>query len=177
MYKAGLTIHQMRICQPYGDDQRRGLWLFHLIEPETWARVVARVNGANSGALYVNDSGNIMGYRKINKPEGHTWESFANLLINSMPPKTKLHYQNKITIFVKWWIDRGYQEGIPDEADYRLEQERKVPSWRRICKSLLRNDYWCKGLAFTQTKSDAYKKYLQLIEKKKNKWQLNIFNQ
>ena len=177
MYKAGLTIHQMRICQPYGDDQRRGLWLFHLIEPETWARVVARVNGANSGALYVNDSGNIMGYRKINKPEGHTWESFANLLINSMPPKTKLHYQNKITIFVKWWIDRGYEEGIPDEADYRLEQERKVPSWRRICKSLLRNDYWCKGLAFTQTKSDAYKKYLQLIEKKKNKWQLNIFNQ
>jgi predicted phosphoadenosine phosphosulfate sulfurtransferase len=177
MYKAGLTIHQMRICQPYGDDQRRGLWLFHLIEPETWARVVARVNGANSGALYVNDSGNIMGYRKINKPEGHTWESFANLLINSMPPKTKLHYQNKITIFVKWWIDRGYPEGIPDEADYRLEQERKVPSWRRICKSLLRNDYWCKGLAFTQTKSDAYKKYLQLIEKKKNKWQLNIFNQ
>lgn len=176
MYKAGLTIHQMRICQPYGDDQRRGLWLFHLIEPETWARVVARVNGANSGALYVNDSGNIMGYRKINKPEGHTWESFANLLINSMPPKTKLHYQNKITIFVKWWIDRGYPEGIPDEADYRLEQERKVPSWRRICKSLLRNDYWCKGLAFTQTKSDAYKKYLQLIEKKKNKWQLNIFN-
>lgn len=177
MYKAGLTIHQMRICQPYGDDQRRGLWLFHLIEPETWARVVARVNGANSGALYVNDSGNIMGYRKINKPEGHTWESFANLLINSMPPKTKMHYHNKITVFVKWWIDRGYESGIPDEADYRLEQERKVPSWRRICKSLLRNDYWCKGLAFTQTKSDAYKKYLQLIEKKKNKWQLNIFNQ
>jgi predicted phosphoadenosine phosphosulfate sulfurtransferase len=49
MYKAGLSIHQQRICQPYGDDQRRGLWLFHLIEPETWAKVVARVNGANSG--------------------------------------------------------------------------------------------------------------------------------
>jgi predicted phosphoadenosine phosphosulfate sulfurtransferase len=49
MYKAGLSIHQMRICQPYGDDQRRGLWLFHLIEPETWSKVVARVNGANGG--------------------------------------------------------------------------------------------------------------------------------
>ena len=53
MHKAGLTIHQQRICQPYGDDQRRGLWLFHLIEPITWAKVVARVNGANSGALYI----------------------------------------------------------------------------------------------------------------------------
>ncbi len=53
MYKAGLPLPLMRICQPYGDDQRRGLWLFHLIEPETWARIVARVNGANSGAMYI----------------------------------------------------------------------------------------------------------------------------
>jgi predicted phosphoadenosine phosphosulfate sulfurtransferase len=175
MYKAGLTISQMRICQPYGDDQRRGLWLFHLIEPETWARVVARVNGANSGALYVGESGNVTGYRKISKPEGHTWQSFANLLINSMPPKTKLHYQNKISVFVKWWIDRGYALGIPDEGDYRLEAEKKIPSWRRICKSLLRNDYWCKGLSFTQHKSEAYEKYLALMKRRKNNWNLNLF--
>jgi predicted phosphoadenosine phosphosulfate sulfurtransferase len=175
MHLAGLTISQMRICQPYGDDQRRGLWLFHLIEPETWAKVVARVNGANSGALYVNESGNVTGYRKISKPEGHTWQSFANLLINSMPPKTKLHYQNKISVFVKWWESRGYQEGIPDEADYKLEADKKVPSWRRVCKSLLRNDYWCKGMSFTQHKSDAYTKYLALMEKRKNLWQLDIF--
>ncbi len=51
MYKAGLPLSLMRICQPYGDDQRRGLWLFHLIEPETWGKIVARVNGANSGAM------------------------------------------------------------------------------------------------------------------------------
>lgn len=176
MYLAGLKISQMRICQPYGDDQRRGLWLFHLIEPETWARVVARVNGANSGALYVNESGNITGYRKISKPEHHTWESFANLLINSMPPKTKLHYQNKISVFVKWWMERGYENGIPDEGDYKLEADKKIPSWRRVCKSLLRNDYWCKGLSFTQHRSEAYTKYLALMETRKNKWQLNIFN-
>lgn len=172
MYKAGLTINQMRICQPYGDDQRRGLWLFHLIEPETWARVVARVNGANSGSLYVTESGNINGYRRVSKPEGHTWKSFAELLINSMPPKTKQHYDNKIAIFKKWWMDRGYPEGIPDEGDYRLEAERKIPSWRRVCKALLRNDYWCKGLSFTQTKSDAYDKYLLMVKKKREKWNM-----
>lgn len=175
MHLAGLTIHQMRICQPYGDDQRRGLWLFHLIEPETWAKVVARVNGANSGSLYINETGNVNGYKKISKPPNHTWQSFANLLINSMPPKTKLHYQNKISIFVKWWLERGYEKGIPDEADYKLESDKKVPSWRRICKTLLRNDYWCKGLSFTQHKSDAYNKYLSLMERRKNNWQLNIF--
>jgi predicted phosphoadenosine phosphosulfate sulfurtransferase len=168
MHLAGLTISQMRICQPYGDDQRRGLWLFHLIEPETWAKVVARVNGANGGALYIQEWGNVNGYRKITKPEGHTWESFARMLVNSMPPKTKEHYENKIFVFIQWWLKRGYENGIPDAADYQMEAKRNIPSWRRICKSLLRNDYWCKGLSFTQHKSDAYKKYLEFMKKKKD---------
>ena len=170
MHKAGLTIHQMRICQPYGDDQRRGLWLFHLIEPETWARVVARVNGANSGAMYVQESGNMTGYRRISKPTGHTWRSFAELLLGSMPPKTQEHYRNKIDLFRKWWMDRGYPDGIPDEAPYDLEAARKAPSWRRVCKSLLRNDYWAKGMGFTQHRSEAYEKYLALMRRRREKW-------
>lgn len=172
MYKAGLSLSQMRICQPYGDDQRKGLWLFHLIEPETWSKVVARVNGANSGALYINEVGNINGYRTISKPEGHSWESFAKLLINSMPPITQKHYKIKIYKFIQWWEERGYKEGIPDEAPQILESEKNVPSWRRICKVLLRNDYWCKGLSFTQQKSTAYENYLN---SKKNKQSLNLF--
>ncbi|HSW65473.1 MAG TPA: DUF3440 domain-containing protein [Dissulfurispiraceae bacterium] len=121
MYQAGLPLAHMRICQPYGDDQRRGLWLFHLIEPETWARVVARVNGANGGALYVQEWGNINGYRKITKPPHLTWEGFAKLLVSSMPPATKEHYTNKILLFQRWWMARGYPDGIPDEIDYKLE--------------------------------------------------------
>jgi len=162
MHKAGLSIHQQRICQPYGDDQRRGLWLFHLIEPETWAKVVARVNGANSGALYINESGSITGYNKISKPEGHTWKSFSELFLNSIPEVTKEHYLNKIFTFNQWWENRGYVGGIPDEAPQVLESKKLAPSWRRVCKSLLRNDYWCKGLGFTQHKTEAYKKYLKL---------------
>ena len=167
MYLAGVPLSNQRICQPYGDDQRRGLWLFHLIEPDTWARVVARVNGANSGALYINERGNINGYNKVYKPAGHTWKSFANLLINSMPPKTQEHYKNKIYKFVKWWETRGYPDGIPDEADYQLEQKKDVPSWRRVCKVLLRNDYWCKSLSFTQQKSAAYERYIQMMKAKR----------
>jgi len=174
MHKAGLTIHQQRICQPYGDDQRRGLWLFHLIEPETWAKIVARVNGANSGALYVQENGNITGYNKIHKPDGHTYESFAKMLMNSMPPKTQEHYENKIILFCRWWEERGYSEGIPDEADLNLEMKREVPSWRRVCKSLLRNDYWCKGLGFSQHKSAAYQKYLDLMKRRKAEWKAAI---
>lgn len=172
MGMAGLSIHQMRICQPYGDDQRRGLWLFHLIEPETWARVVARVNGANGGSLYMQEWGNINGYRRITKPEGHTWQSFAELLVNSMPPAAERHYKDKIILFQRWWMDRGYPDGIPDEAPYDLEAKRLAPSWRRVCKSLLRNDYWCKGLGFTQHKSDAYRRYQDLMRRRRESWGL-----
>ena len=170
MHKAGLSIHQQRICQPYGDDQRRGLWLYQVIEPETWGRVVARVNGANSGALYVRESGNIMGNLKVTKPEGHTWQSFAKLLLKTMPTRSRQHFENKIAVFLKWYEDRGYFNGIPDEADPKDEADKKVPSWRRICKALLRNDYWCKGLSFTQTKSEAYERYLKVMKTRRRKW-------
>jgi predicted phosphoadenosine phosphosulfate sulfurtransferase len=162
MHKAGLSLSLQRICQPYGDDQRRGLWLFHLIEPETWGKVLARVNGANSGALYVQDTGNINGYGKITKPAQHTWKSFADLILTTLPDKTAEHYRNKIFTFIKWWEERGYHAGIPDEAPLILESQKLAPSYRRVCKSLLRNDYWCKGLGFTQHKTEAYEKYLKL---------------
>ncbi len=167
MHLAGLTIHQMRICQPYGDDQRKGLWLFHVIEPETWARIVARVNGANQGALYAQESGNVLGRLTISKPAGHTWESFARLLLASQPPRTREHFENKIAVFVRWWQQRGHMCGIPDDGP----MDKSAPSWKRICKALLRNDYWCKGLSFTQHKSQAYERYLQVMKGRRERWQ------
>jgi predicted phosphoadenosine phosphosulfate sulfurtransferase len=167
MYQAGLTIHQMRICQPYGDDQRKGLWLFHIIEPETWSRVVARVNGANQGALYAQESGNVLGRLKITKPEGHTWESFSQLLLDSMPERTAEHFRNKIAVFVQWWRVRGV-DPMPDDGPV----EKGHPNWKRVCKALLRNDYWCKGLSFSQTKSSAYDRYMEVMRVRRQQWGL-----
>lgn len=175
MHKAGLSIHQQRICQPYGDDQRRGLWLYQLIEPQTWGRVVARVNGANSGALYVQETGNINGYGKVTLPPNHTWRSFAKLLMDTMPEKTREHFRAKIDVHRKWWMDRGYENGIPDEAESVLETKRKVPSWRRVVKAILRNDYWCKSLGFSQHRSGSYDRYLSMMEnrRKKREWDID----
>jgi predicted phosphoadenosine phosphosulfate sulfurtransferase len=159
MYKAGLSVHQMRICQPYGDDQRKGLWLWHVLEPDTWHRVVTRVSGANSGALYARESGNILGNRKISLPQGHTWESYAKLLLTSMPPKARERYETKIAVFLNWYSMRGYPDGIPDEADPKMEAGKKAPSWRRVCRAMLKNDYWCKSLSFSQHASGKYTAY------------------
>lgn len=167
MMMAGVKISQQRLCQPYGDDQRRGLWLYHIIEPETWYKLIARVNGVNSGALYVQENGNISGYNKIYKPENHTWQSFCNLLLATMPGKTQRHYKERFKKFIKGWQDRGYLT-IPDEAPEDLESKCWVPSWRRMCKVILRNDYWCKGLGQTQPYSDAYGKFKAIKQLKKN---------
>jgi predicted phosphoadenosine phosphosulfate sulfurtransferase len=165
MQQAGVPLSQQRLCQPYGDDQRRGLWLYHILEPQTWFKLIARVNGANSGALYVEETGNIMGYNKISRPEGHTWKSFCNLLLMSLPKPTRDHYITRFRGWLKGWRGRGYTE-IPDEAPKILEDQQWAPSYRRLCKVLLRNDWWCKGLGLTQPKSEAYGRYLDMKKKK-----------
>lgn len=166
MMMAGVKISQQRLCQPYGDDQRRGLWLYHILEPMTWYKLVSRVNGVNSGSLYIQENGNMTGYNKITKPEGHTWESFCNLLLSTMPEKTSKHYRERFIKFIKGWQDRGYLK-IPDEAPEDLESKCWVPSWRRMCKVMLRNDYWCKGLGQTQPLSDAYQQFKEIKKKRK----------
>ncbi len=166
MMMAGVKISQQRLCQPYGDDQRRGLWLYHILEPDTWYSIVNRVNGVNSGTLYIQENGNMTGYNKITKPNGHTWQSFCNLLLSTMPTKTRNHYRERFKKFIKGWQDRGYLS-IPDEAPEDLESKCWVPSWRRMCKVMLRNDYWCKGLGQTQPLSDAYQKFKEIKKKRK----------
>lgn len=166
MTKAGVPLSNQRLCQPYGDDQRRGLWLYHILEPQTWYKLVVRVNGANSGSLYINETGNMTGYNKISKPDGHDWRSFCNLLLRTMPKKTRDHYVARFKKFIGGWKQRGY-DTIPDEAPHELEVKCWAPSWRRMCKVLLRNDYWCKGLGQTQPLSDSYQKFKEIKAKRK----------
>ncbi len=175
MHQAGMTIHQMRICEPFGDTQRQSLWLYQAVEPLLWSKMLLRVAGANTGKMYSNEKGSIMGNHHITLPDGHTWYSFAMLLLDTTPPKTAEHYKNKIAVYLHWWKKHGYPESIPDEADLRMENEGKAPSWRRICKTILKNDYWCKYLGFSPTKTSAYDKYLTLMKKRRESW--NIFNE
>lgn len=173
MMMAGVKISQQRLCQPYGDDQKKGLWLYHILEPDTWYKLVARVNGVNSGALYINENGNMTGNYKITKPEGHTYQSFCNLLLSTMPKKTREHYHERFKKFISGWQDRGYLT-IPDEAPEDLESKCWVPSWRRMCKVLLKNDYWCKGLGQVQPFSEAYGKFKEIKKLKKQKELLSL---
>lgn len=172
MYKAGLSIHQMRICQPYGDDQRRGLAMWHIIEPDTWSRVVARVAGARYGALYAGQRGNILGNGKVTLPASHpTWESYVRFLLDSLPESEREHYENKIAVFRQWWREKRGME-IVDEADPKIEAKKKAPTWRRVAKTILLNDRMCRRLSFSQQRSSetAFERYRKLMKQRRSKW-------
>jgi predicted phosphoadenosine phosphosulfate sulfurtransferase len=143
-----------------------------VVEPEMWAKLVERVAGANTGALYGNERGNILGKGDIACPNGHTWKSYVHFLLGSMPPRTSEHYKNKIAVYLKWWKTRGYPDEIPHEADKKLETLGKAPSWRKIAKSILRNDYWCRWLGFSPTKTAAYQRYMDLMKRRRKEWKI-----
>tara|TARA_B100000963_G_scaffold132989_1_gene115836 strand:- start:5939 stop:7150 length:1212 start_codon:yes stop_codon:yes gene_type:complete len=165
MTMAGVKLSNQRLCQPYGDDQKRGLWLYHILESDTWYKLLNRVSGVNSGSLYINEKGNINGYNNVTKPDNHTWESYCNYLLKSLPLKTQIHYKEKFKKFIVGWKKRGYTK-IPDEAPHDLEVKCWAPSWKRMVRCILRNDYYCKGLGQTQPKSEAYEKYKSIKHKR-----------
>lgn len=158
MTRAGVKISNQRLCQPFGDDQRRGLWLYHILEPMTWYKLLNRVSGVNSGSLYIQESGSINGYNDVTKPDAHTWESYTNYLLKSLPKKTRENYTGRFIKFIAGWKKRGYEK-IPDNAPHSLEVKSWAPSWKRMSRCILRNDYYCKGLGQTQPLSEAYQKF------------------
>lgn len=174
MYKNGVSIYRQRLCQPYGDDQRRGLDQFRSLEPETWEKIVSRVSGVNFGNIYARTS--LLGDMKSEKPAGMTWQRYAVFLLESLgmyAPELRDHYYRKITVFFRWW---ERHEGIrvadvPDEANRKLESRRMAPSWRRVARAIEKNDFWMRRLGFAQTKTDV-----QLLKRLRKKYrnQVNV---
>lgn len=160
-HMAGVPLKDARICQPYGDDQRKGLYLFKLIEHDTWCKVVNRVQGANYGQRYTHD--HAMAERGvIQLPPGHTYQTYAEFLLNNMPEHLAAGYREKIEKFIRWWQNEGVKE-IPDFADPRLETKKQQPSWRRIVKMILKNDMYGKSLSFALTKKDKQRQYEMIM--------------
>ena len=63
--------------------------------------------------------------------------------------------RRKIDNYVLSWNKKGYIE-IPDEGDKRLEDLNKIPSYKKICLAILKNDYSLKTLGLTQNKAEIY---------------------
>lgn len=170
MYKNGLSIHEQRLCQPYGDDQRNGLDQFKALEYETWEKVLNRVHGVNFGNIYCRTS--LLGNIKTEKPEGMTWEEYTVFLLESIglyAPELRDHYYRKIRTFLSWYEkEEGLKvEDVPDIEDRKMESAKKKASWRRVARAIEKNDFWMSRLSFGETKSDV-KRMFELKKKYKN---------
>lgn len=169
MYKNGVSIYEQRLCQPYGDDQRKGLDQFKSLEYETWEKVLNRVHGVNFGNIYCRTS--VLGVIKTEKPDSMTWQEYTVFLLESLGiyvPELRDHYYHKIKTFLKWYEKKGIPiSKIKDEEDKKLENMKKVASWRRIARAIESNDFYMKRLSFCQTKKDS-KKLLELQQKYRN---------
>lgn len=158
MHLVGIPLSEQRICQPYGDDQRKGLDLWAVTEPETWSKVLDRVIGVNYGARYAGQK--ILGYhRGLGLPDGHTWKSYTFFLLSTLPEVMRERYLSNYAVFLEWWMRHGYPvmgEVHDDETPYLAESgRRKLPSWRRLALAILKNDFLCKSLSIGAVK-DVY---------------------
>lgn len=119
MYQAGLTIDQMRVASPFRSEGQASLNLYRVIEPAMWARLVGRVNGANFTAIYGGTSA--MGAKHVKLPAGHTWKSYLDFLLATLPAETRERYERKFAKSVRVWTEDA-KESLSAETIAEMEK-------------------------------------------------------
>jgi len=196
-YKAGLSIYQMRVASPFMSESKSSLNLYRVIDPHTWARLCARVQGANFIATY----GKQLNYRSFQLPEGHTWKSFVKFLLSTLPDESSHNFKKRFKQSFEVWGNKG--RGLPDKiikqlenSDVKIELNGKtshgrktltrvkiknfpdhvdfltchpsdVASWKRFAITILKNDHTCKYMGLSPTKSQMMRQR-QIMKKYKH---------
>lgn len=195
-HMAGLNVSQMRVASPFNDYSKDSLNLYRVIDPEIWAKLVGRVQGANFASIYGRTKA--MGYRNVTLPEGHTWESYTKFLLDTLPVRLRNNYVKKFNTSIRFWhntgggldeetieelLEHGYHikrngvsnytlnkksrvifEGkIPDDTD-DIKSTKDIPSWKRMCFCILKNDHICRFMGFGLTRQQQ--KRIEVIKMK-----------
>jgi len=182
-YKAGIPIAKMRVASPFMSESKSSLNLYRVIDPQVWARLCARVSGANFVATY----GKQLNYKSFKLPDGHTWKSFVKFLLSTLPEKTSENFKMRFIQSILFWgrVGRGLPEHLvaemkskgikfklngftphggnslprvlikvpPDNMDCLSSHNGNVTSWKRFALTILKNDHTCKYLGLAPTKT------------------------
>ena len=182
-YQAGVTIDQMRVASPFISTAQESLKLYKVIEPNTWGKLIGRVNGVNFTGLYGGTTA--MGWRNINLPKGHTWKSYMEFLLSTLPSKASDNYKKKLQTSIDFWktkggclsvelIDKLISLNIPIEVkentnyktikkpvtmdyldDIDITDFKEIPTYKRMCICIMKNDHLCKFMGFSLTKNEV----------------------
>jgi len=196
-YMAGVPVHSMRVASPFMSESKSSLQLYRVIDGTTWARLCARVQGANFMATY----GKQLSYRSFNLPEGHTWKSFVKFLLETLPKETSENFKQRFIQSLKYWgrvgrglsneiiedldkcgvkyylngktahgskkLDRVVIKKVPDDLDCLKTNPGDVTSWKRFAITILKNDHTCKYLGLAPTKGQM-ERQREITQKYKN---------
>jgi len=196
-YKAGVPVGSMRVASPFMSESKSSLGLYRVIDPHVWAKLCARVQGANFIATY----GKQLGYKSFKLPEGHTWKSFTKFLLDTLPKEVSDNFKMRFIQSFKYWgrVGRGLQNEVINDLkdnniDFRLNGKtrhgsklldrvaiRKFPdhldvlkcnngivaSWKRFAITILKNDHTCKYMGLAPTKEQAVRQRLIMAKYKK----------
>jgi predicted phosphoadenosine phosphosulfate sulfurtransferase len=102
---AGISIHDMRVASPFNDWAIGSLKLYRVIEPHIWGKMIGRVNGANFCAIYGGTSA--VAWKNIKLPKGHTWRSYVDFLLKTLPEDTRKTYEEKFATSFEFWLTKG----------------------------------------------------------------------
>lgn len=181
-YMAGVPVEKMRVASPFMSESKSSLNLYRVIDGHTWARLCARVSGANFIATY----GKQLSYHSFKLPEGHTWKSFVKFLLDTLPEESSVNFKSRFIQSIKFWgrVGRGVKHEIvdqlkkigvrftinghtphggnklprvcikvpPDHLDELKTNASDVTSWKRFAITILKNDHTCKYLGLQPTK-------------------------
>lgn len=78
-YQAGVSIDKMRVASPFNDCASDTLKLYKAIEPNTWGKLVSRVNGVNFAGIYGGTTA--MGWKSIILPKRSYMEKLFKFFI------------------------------------------------------------------------------------------------
>lgn len=194
-YKAGVNIERQRVASPFLCEAQESLRLYKVIDPSTWGKMVGRVNGVNFTGIYGGT--HAMGWQTVRLPKGYTWKEFMQFLLSTLSETTRRNYLKKLTVSIEFWRTKGgclaeetieklRKAGVslevvnttnyktnkkPVKMDYLddidISEFREIPTYKRMCVCILKNDHACKYMGFALNKEEAYKRD-KIMEQFKN---------
>ncbi len=197
LYQAGLSIHEMRVASPFNDYAQSSLKLYRVIDPNNWGRMIGRVNGVNFTAIYGGTTAmgwrsikkpehftwKEYMYFLLDTLPTETRENYLRKLEASKKSWKVGGARDEQTI--QELIDEGAPVIVTDDTNNRGHKNKRVikfddylddtnatdfkriPSYKRMCICIMKNDTTCKYMGFAQTKEEISKRK-KAIEKYKN---------
>lgn len=198
-YQAGLNIDQMRVASPFNDCAANTLKYYRVIDPANWGKMVGRVNGVNFMNMYGGTTAmgwrsitkpehftwKEYCYFLLNTLDEKTKNHYLKKLEASkkswkvggaMDTETikELKEENAPAIYTGKTNNRGSKtKEVVQFEDYmddtNVTDFRRIPTYKRMCICIMKNDYYCKYMGFAQTKNEtekrknAIKKYQEVL--------------